>query len=99
MALRCHGIRNVFRKVNQDRSGPPFRRYKVSFGNHAGKISWVARNIAVLYARHGHADNIDLLEGICAHKVGRHLARDKDHRHRVEICISNRGNQVRRPRP
>ena len=45
---------------------------------------------------HGDAHDVDFLERICSHQVGRHLARDKNNGHRIQIGIGNGGDEIGR---
>ena len=67
--------------------------------DHPRQVVRVADQVVVLGHRQGDAVDVDLLEGVLADQGARHVAGDRDHRHRIEERRPDPRHQVGRARP
>ncbi|KAG0925239.1 hypothetical protein G6F32_013627 [Rhizopus arrhizus] len=89
------GQLHVLGQVDQHRAGPALAGDTERIGDHARQVIDTAHQPAVLDARQGQAEHIQLLEGVGAQQRRGDLAGDADHRHRIQHRIGDAGDQVR----
>ncbi len=87
---------NVLADIDDHRPRAAMLGQHEGLAQHPLEIVDIAHQVIVLRDRPGEADGIDLLEGIAADRVTRHLAGDKDRGHRILVRISNRRGEVGR---
>ncbi len=89
---------HVFRQIDDDRPGPAALGDVKRLVQQPRQLADVLDEIIVLGAGPGDAGGVGLLEGVVADQMGRHLAGQADHRHRIHQRIGQAGDGVRRPR-
>ena len=75
--------------------GPAGPRDVERLGDDARQVVGVADQVVVLGHRQRDAVDVDLLERVLADERGRHVAGDRDHRHRIEQGRPDPGDEVR----
>ena len=71
---------NIFRNINNHRTGTPCRRNQESFVNRPRQIVHVQNEVIMLGAAPRNANRIALLESVRSDQVRRHLPGKHDHR-------------------
>ena len=97
VAHRC--LAHVLGHVDQYRTGPPGGGDVVRLAHDARDGVGLLDQIAVLYDRHGDAEDVRLLEGVLAKHAGDLLAGDHQHRHRVHVRGHDPGQVLVAPGP
>jgi len=91
-------LQHVLRDVDQDRAGPAGGSQVERLGEDPRQLLGVLHQEVVLGDRQRDALDVRLLEGVRADRGPRHLAGDRDDRHRVHVRVGDRGDQVGRAR-
>ncbi len=89
-------LQRVLGDVDVNRAGAPGAGDVERLGDDARQVVGVADQVIVLGHRQGDAVDVDLLEGVLADQGARDVARDRDHRHRVEKGGPDPRDEVRR---
>ena len=77
-------LERVLRDVDVDRTRATGPGDVEGLRHDPRQLVGVAHQVVVLRHRQGDAVDVDLLEGVLADERGWHVARDRDHRHRIE---------------
>ncbi len=85
----------VLRDVDEHGAGAPGRGDVHGGGEHGRHVLRLGDEERVLRDGHRDARDVDLLEGVGAHRGREHLAGDREHRHRVHVGVGDRRDQVR----
>jgi hypothetical protein len=92
-------VRDVLGQIDQHRPGPTAGRDRDRFAHDGMDVLGAAHDVAVLDHGQAHAEHVDFLERIRAHQARRHLAGDREQRHRIEIRVREPGQQIGRAGP
>ena len=95
---RRHRLQRVLGDVDEDRAGPPGRGDVEGLGDGARDLVGIGDEVVVLGDRHRDAADVGLLERVGADRRARHLAGDRDDRHRVHRRVGERRDEVGRAR-
>ena len=93
-----HLALHVLRHIDQHRAGAAGHGDAEGFGNHLEQIIGVTHQEVMLGQRDGHPVGVHFLEGVGADHAQRHLTGNGHHGDRVELGVSNGGDQVGRAR-
>ena len=91
-------VLHVLRDVHQHRAGAAGRRDMEGRGDRAGDFLRLGHHQVVLGYRHGDAADVRFLERVGAQKRRADLPGDSHHRHRIQVGVRDRGDQVGRAR-
>jgi hypothetical protein len=92
------GLQDVLGQVDQHRPGPAGQGQVERLGDRPRDLRGILDQEVVLRDRERDAADVGFLEGVRADRGRRHLAGDRDDRHRVHVRVGDRGDQVGRPR-
>ena len=88
------GVDDVLGDVDQHRPGSSRRGQVEGIVDHLGDVGGLGDEEVVLGDRHGDAGGVALLEGVGSDGGVGHLTGDCHHRHRVEVGVAQRGDDV-----
>ncbi len=85
---------DVFRQVNDDRTGTSGAGDVESLLDDAGQIVDILDQVIMLGNRSGNTDEVGLLEGIIANQSGGDLPGNDHHRDRIHVGVGDPGNRI-----